>query len=155
MHKRLPVLTSKQVSSFCRNIAKANECWIWMGNVEAEGYGTIEFKDSTYKAHRIAYYLHHGIDPGKQCVCHKCDNKVCINPNHLFLGSRADNNEDRDKKGRFIVLRGTQQGGSKLTEDDVRNIRRSTARQRDLATIYGVSQSTIWRARNTHWKHVE
>lgn len=154
MYKPLPKLTAKQRGYFDSLVVRGNGCWLWTGQVERTGYGVIEFNDSSYKAHRLAYFLHFGTDPGSLCVCHTCDNRICVNPHHLFLGTLKDNNDDRDRKGRHVALLGERQGGAKLTASDVREIRRSTDKQRDLAVAYGVSQSTIWRARKTNWRHI-
>ena len=95
-------------------------CWEWQGS-KRSGYGhTIigSRKDGTrqsIKAHRLAYMLWKGEIPEGYCVCHKCDNPSCINPDHLFVWTRKDNAEDRDKKGRHDHI--------KLTEKIVKDIR--------------------------------
>lgn len=82
------------------NYGDSDRCWEWQGFVGSNGYGriTINYKNET--VHRIAYQLSHGDIPEGLFVCHECDNKICCNPDHLWLGTAADNNEDCKNKGR-------------------------------------------------------
>jgi len=109
------------------------------------------------RAHRVAWELKKGRPiPDGQCVLHHCDNPLCVNPDHLFDGTHADNVRDRDGKNR--QARGVQHGQSKLTDDDVRQIRRDSAdgmTQREIAKKFGVSQRAIFFVlRGVTWKHV-
>lgn len=114
---------------------------------ERGGYGVVSTGGKTTRAHRLCYQLCQGIDlTSKIDVCHKCDTRICVNPDHLFLGSRKSNMRDCIEKGRFSyipVLRGEQSPNSKLTEDDVRTIRADTRSQRAIARAYGVDKGTI------------
>lgn len=74
-------------------------CWYWIGPVGIRGYGRFSFDGKNRIAHRVSYILHKG-DPGKLLVCHSCDNTLCVNPGHLFLGTNKDNMVDMVKKGR-------------------------------------------------------
>jgi len=108
-------------------------------------------------AHRIAWELkNNGPVPDGQCVLHHCDNPPCVNPNHLFLGTNAANMLDMVEKDR--QARGEQHGESKLTEVDVRQIRRwydAGMTKTEIAKKFGVSRSTIYRALSgVNWKHV-
>lgn len=108
----------------------------------------------TLNTHRVAYALAWG-DPGDLLVCHSCDNKLCCNPSHMFLGTQADNVADMITKGRRVIgvvpperrPRGESHHGAKLTESDVRDIRRAIteggATQRELAARYGVNPMAI------------
>jgi hypothetical protein len=90
-------------------------------------------------------------------VCHHCDNRKCVNPEHLFLGTVADNNADKESKGRSVVLLGSENGRSKLVEDDIPKILDrlgSGARQVDVAEEFGVSQAVISTIkRGVRWTH--
>ncbi len=76
-------------------------CWLWTHSTFKTGYGKFRIgRSGTHYAHRLAYELHHGVAPGKAFVCHRCDNRLCINPEHLFLGDALTNNRDMAAKGR-------------------------------------------------------
>lgn len=135
-------------------ISEATGCWEWTAAKGKDGYGMFCVGGKTRGAHRISYEAHRGPIPQGGIVCHKCDNRLCVNPDHLFLGTQADNVADRNAKGR--QARGTKQGSAKLTEADVLAIRATPElSQRALARQYGVSQGQIYNVRSgKHWGHV-
>lgn len=164
---------------FWSKVKKGPDCWEWQGGLVA-GYGHISSRKHGYhRAHRLAWTLLRGAIPDGVCVLHHCDNRRCVNPAHLFLGSRKDNAIDMASKGRQhlqrapwkmrgdlnpmrrhpeLAPRGSKHGCAKLTEDRVLAIRRSRAAgatNKDLARLNGVSLSAIsFITTGQTWKHV-
>lgn len=143
------------------NKGRPNECWEWASWTSERGYGRFYHQGRYFYAHRLSWYLEHGHDPLDRFVCHKCDNPICVNPRHLFVGTQDDNMADMSKKGRANrtprVL-GAKHPQAKLTPTIVREIDRLRAAGmlwEDIANRFGVSKVTAHRAgtRRT-WKHV-
>jgi hypothetical protein len=126
-------------------------CWVWTGGAAPFGYGRIKFQGER-DAHRVSWALHNGA-AGKAFVLHRCDNAACVRPDHLFLGSHADNMGDKAKKGRVPT--------AKLTRDDVLAIRAlvrsgNHPSLRSIARQHGVDHSQIVRLlKGEAWTHVE
>lgn len=141
----------KRIEKFWKKVSSYhdhNDCWVWKGAKNTSGYGLFWWGDCKWKlAHRLSWELTSGPIPDGICVCHHCDNRLCVNPHHLFLGSNADNVADRERKGRRRPPRGTMNGRSKLTYEQVAEIRRiyvrGQTRQVDLANQFGVAQTMI------------
>lgn len=144
--RTIPDLTPEQQANFWKRIEKrASGCWEWTGPITNSGYGRAGSPDRT--AHRISYQLAYGAIPNNKLVLHKCDNKICVNPDHLYAGTSADNARDRIERHRLNPLRGEQAPWSKLTAAQVQSIRaeykpREVSTYR-LAAKYGVSPSAI------------
>lgn len=145
-----------------------DECWPWQGALST-GYGRVQGGrggSSLFSAHRVAYELTRGTIKDGLFICHRCDNRACCNPAHLFLGTAADNSADMVAKGRArggrprgtvgtVSVRGEQVGISKLTEFAVISIRRIPGTNREIAQQYGVSHTTIGAVkRRDTWRHV-
>lgn len=124
-------------------------CWEWTASFDSGGYGVIKVGGENKKAHRVSYEIFNGSIPEKMCVCHKCDNPKCINPDHLFIGTQQANIADRQNKCRSNggSLQGEKNKSAKLTNMQVAEIKRAIADgcpQKDLAIKYSVSATTIW-----------
>lgn len=132
-------------------------CWNWTGcSWNSFGHGCV-WIGRKVMAHRLAFSLLVG-DPGSACVLHRCDNPRCVNPRHLFLGTRKDNNKDRDNKRRQCTPFGTKNGNSKLDPDDVRVIRAmfdSGYCGREIKRLFNVTNQNLSLIRNRiTWNHV-
>lgn len=135
-------------------------CWEWSAsrtNLRG-GYGQVRVGKKLWKAHRAAYAAWVGpLQPGLY-VCHKCDNPPCINPDHLFQGTAAENNQDKARKGRaaFPVLPGEMSPNAKLTWAQVREIRRRLAEGESGAALgreFGTTKENVWRIKTQKaWK---
>lgn len=129
-------------------------CFLWIAARSRNGYGSFNIGRKARYAHRVSYELYIGEIREGMHVCHRCDQPLCVNPEHLFLGTPADNMADRDAKGR--QARGEAKASAKLTEHQVRAIRAAEGLlQRELAELFGVSQTQIGQIRRRkRWKHV-
>lgn len=133
---------------FWEKVSKGESCWLWKGALTNNRYGQFGHRSAPSRyAHRVSYELHFG-PPGNLFVCHHCDNPSCVRPDHLFLGTAADNTSDMMKKNRngHGRLAGSSHGNSKLTEQQVLEIRdRSLSGQsyREIAQMYKVTKSNI------------
>lgn len=142
---------------------EASGCWEWQGS-KRSGYGRMivgSRKDGTRRsdsAHRISYIVHHGEIPDGIEVCHRCDNRCCVNPDHLFIGTHQENMNDRESKGRNKPQSGEKNGRAKLDKADVLRIREKREKGvpfQKLADEYGVHKKTIMDAvSGKHWHDV-
>lgn len=143
------VLTDEAKSQFWAQVLKTDECWNWTG-WSTQGYGIMRTPSFMRRAHRVSYQIHFGPIPKGLLVLHKCDNRACVNPDHLEAGTQKKNIRDALARGRLAP--------PKLTETQVREIRRRHRPRKGaaLAREYGVSRWTInLIARRKIWTHVE
>ena len=132
-------------------------CWLWLGPVDKEGYGVLYAGGKHMKAHRFSLALHRGEPPVKLHACHTCDVPGCINPDHLFWGTDADNKKDSKAKGRSrnAPRLGAAHSLAKLSDDDVIFIRASVLRTAELAAKFHVCHQTIRNIQlRKNWRHL-
>lgn len=150
-------------------------CWQWQAGISSDGYGSMKVpladgSRAVVGAHRISFIMHNERVPAKEmCVCHECDNRKCVNPNHFFEGTKEDNTKDAIDKGRFVQNNfpntddprmdksGENNGRHKLTKEQVAEIRQKYIPRKygivKLAREYGVSKSMIsYIIREENWK---
>lgn len=153
------------ISDFWKRVNKSGplvldtRCWVWSSPDIQSGYGRIVIGGVTYTSHRYSWQLANG-DPGNLFVLHKCDNKLCVNPSHLFLGTTQDNRADCVRKCR--QAKGVGHGRAVLNDDKVREIRRRYRKGdsrngcKPLAMEFGVGQFTVYKiVRRIDWRHVK
>lgn len=146
--------TPKDIERFWSKVVIAGEddCWLWTASCKPAGYGQLSFGNSRVAyAHRVAYIITNGSIPDGLFVCHQCDNRRCVNPKHLFLGTNADNVRDMDRKGRRVNTPHYGENHPAVITSDaiVAEIRQryeqGGVRQVDLAKEYGLRTDAVWR----------
>ena len=168
-------LTEQQIQKFWSMVDKngpehpydknLGRCWIWTHTIVG-GYGDFYCNSKHIRTHRIAYELSHGEiphdgSPHGICACHSCDNRACVNPQHIFLGTNLDNVRDKQLKGRAISVgvKGEKHWNANLTEEKVKEIRnkyvKGVSKIKKLAVEYGVNATSIYNiVERITWKHI-
>lgn len=135
-------------------VKQPDGCWEWQ-SYKRSGYGRLRLNGKAVSAHRISYDSFVGPIPDGLLVCHTCDNRKCVNPEHLFLGTHADNGADMAQKGRAADKSGLNNGRAKLTEADVLAIRADTRSGPKIAKEYGLSRQSVQNIRHKiTWSHI-
>lgn len=141
---------------FWSRVDKSGDCWMWTGSLTEKGYGAFTAEIDGHKfwrAHRFAWFLNNGPILWDQQVLHTCDQRACVNPDHLFLGTNAENMADKVAKGRHKP--GEQHHNAKLTDEKVKYILSSPKNAMELSKELGVHNSQIYRIRKgERWSHV-
>jgi hypothetical protein len=139
-------------------IAGGDGCWNWTGTIGKNGYGSLVVSRKRLYAHRVAWETHHGRPvPDGLLVCHTCDNRRCVRPDHLFVGTDADNSADAIAKGRHVF--GDRHPAARLTDEIVAQIKTAARDEglgaRRLGRRFGLGQRSITRILSGQsWKHV-
>ena len=152
-----PEYVSTPLENFMRKVEKKpSGCWIWTGGT-GKGYGRFRYEGKTITSPRAAYLLFKGKPEGfeRLNVCHSCDVPLCVNPDHLFVGTTQENVDDKMKKNRHKTAKGAEQPMAKLDDEKVLFIRECDLSGPELAAKFGVSRSLITSIRRgTKWPHV-
>ena len=151
----MPRTTAASLFAKCDCAGGPDACWIWQGRVSRR-YGVISMNDHPTRAHRAAWMLTRGAIPAGLVVRHDCDQPLCCNPRHLRLGTVTDNNRDCVLRGR--QARGERVAGARLTEANVKDIRRrllAREKRSDIAAGFGIAQATVYAIQSGRiWKHL-
>lgn len=167
-HRLVPPIETR----FWSKVQKTEGCWLWTAARFHNGYGAFRYEGGQWRAHRVAYTWLVGPIPDGMEVCHMCDNPACVRPDHLFLGTRKENAEDMVAKERAAVgdknasrlhpdrlRRGEAHGRAKVTEQQVREIRKLAAQgvpHRAIAAQFGLTSTPVLDIiHRKHWAHVE
>lgn len=138
---------------FWLKVKKTDDCWIWIAGLSPDGYGKFKAFGKTFRATRFIWTHMNGAIPEGQQILHACDNRLCVRPDHLHLGSHKENMREAALRQRMVS--GEQSHLSKFTAEQVREIRRSTEPQKVLAKRYGVWQGAISHIKcGRNWSHL-
>ena len=163
----MPAKLADPEGSFWARTSIQGECWEWTGARNRDGYGVVSFRVGHHReslTHRVAYYLHNGTLPlggnrrGTMIVRHSCDNRACVNPAHLLLGTPTQNVLDCVSRGRLSKRQGEHHPRATLSDDDVRRIRGTPYQRGDdkrNAALIGCSPRSVKKARlGLTWRHL-
>lgn len=149
------------ICKYLPDILDEDEYWEWKGWIQKDGYGGLSYNGKILKAHRVSYEIYYSEPLGNLQCLHKCDNRKCVNPLHLFSGTNLDNMRDKVQKGRCYIgnQRGENNGASKLSDAQVSKIRElyktGNYTTLKLGEMYNVHRSTIsYIVNNKTYKHL-
>lgn len=130
-------------------------CWIWLGCTMETGYGRFNLNKRNTFAHRVSYALYKSNAPSGLLICHTCDNRWCVNPDHLYIGTHSENNLDAYRRRKRKNIQGVNGSNTKLCNEDVFFIRSSQLTRKLLAEKFNVSVPLIGKIqRRLLWKHI-
>lgn len=143
-HKSILMIFDSQYKRFWEKVNKEgpNDCWEWIGAINGKGYGIFSIFNTIFLAHRVSYYIVHGPISDGTLILHKCDNVKCVNPDHLYSGTQADNIHDRAERNPH------NQGGqvsqfSKCDAENMKSLHKSGYIIKDIAEDYNVCAMTV------------
>lgn len=136
-----------EINKFEKKFSKSDGCWNWEYSLTTTGYGQLGFCEKIQKAHRVSWMLYRGDIPSGMCVLHRCDNRKCVNPDHLYIGDALQNAKDKYNRGRANHPAKKNHHAAKLTENDIVSIQEMSSKksiyQKDIAKIFAVTPATI------------
>lgn len=149
-------MTRPAEERFWPKVDKSGDCWVWTGHRTLGDYGLFWINEKDERAHRVSWQFHNGSVPDEMHVLHHCDNPPCVNPDHLWLGTDADNVRDKVKKKRHCY--GSHHGGSKVDESDVliiRELRSIGTSVKALSWLFDIAEVTIYQiSQGISWRHI-
>ena len=148
-------ITESMSARFWAKVAKSDGCWEWTSSKFPAGYGCFGIGGTCTGAHRVAFVLSGGIIGPDDFICHRCDNRSCVRPDHLFAGSPSDNTQDCKSKGRLRTAVGECAGNTILTPEQVLEAFSSSETGKSLARRMGVNPVTVYDIRSGRtWSHL-
>lgn len=128
---------------FNSKVSVTPACWLWTGARSGLRYGGLKHEGKVLRTHRVSYELHKGPIPDGMSVMHRCDNPLCVNPDHLQIGTHLDNMQDMFSKGRRLPASGERNGRAKLSDQQAAEVAYSTVPSEKLGILLGISGARV------------
>lgn len=157
-HKTCSMSLEERLRFYSQEVDE-NDCFVWQGTINNDGYGVVYWHNYPYRAHRISYWLYNGEIPEGKVVCHRCNNKLCVNPDHLYAATPKKNTQDAVRDGLMVGKTGENSASAKLTRDQAVEVvkrRKQGERKIDIAKDYGISHWTFGDIlKGTSWPDID